>query len=424
MANTLFIEPKMTNVRKFYFLEYFYILLKSVEEFSNEVDVFEKFISLKEQYLLGESKYKKLISAGEELSLKKLVRYEYTFKEVVEESEMYGLIKKKNNEYTLLSEGKLLIEKFRISTTDFNGSLFALMENRFHGFYSLINSCYKANKRKEGLLIFPIYSPPKLNIQKSEIKKTKDIIKYIDLLTVRLESDILQHLQLDLKLTQAKQNLIGKLKAANLLSETIDEAFNQEDYYVILKRIRDFWLSYFLNEIYGFQMSISYFDIWCYRGKQFGIINATEFYYNFSGKIVYPISIVNRNVKNEDFKKLIDYVDGNSLYIHSPKFDRIQEVFSRLIYESYIDIKIRFKTYFINLADLRDLVCFKLKISYEKFAECLENLYQMNLKGETKIQIALEADKLPNETNAMYLTREPIIIDGKIRNIIAINIKK
>ncbi|EXZ22228.1 hypothetical protein M086_4043 [Bacteroides fragilis str. S13 L11] len=45
----------------------------------------------------------------------------------------------------------------------------------------------------------------------------------------------------------------------------------------------------------------------------------------------------------------------------------------------------------------------------------------MNLKGEIRVKISLEADKLPQETNAMYLKREPILVNGKYKNIISIN---
>jgi len=52
-----------TNVvRKFYFLDYFYILLKSVKLHSNQNDIFESFKVLKKQHLLGDSKHKKLSS--------------------------------------------------------------------------------------------------------------------------------------------------------------------------------------------------------------------------------------------------------------------------------------------------------------------------------------------------------------------------
>ncbi|RZK25757.1 MAG: hypothetical protein EOO43_04685 [Flavobacterium sp.] len=424
MNTTLFVEPKVTSVKKFYFLEYFYILLKSVKQFSNKDEIFESFRVYKDGFQLGESKYKKLGSTGEELTRERLLRYEYTFKEVIEESELYGLIKRKQDEYFITKEGDDLIRKYETNVEDFNFSIFNFIESKLFGFYYLVSSCYKANRSKQGLLIFPIYSPPKLDIQKKQITKTKDVINYINVLTKKIAQDINEHLDIQADLNSAKDNLISKLQSAELISESLEAGFNTENYNVILKRIRDFWLSYFLNEVYKIQMSISYFDIWCYRGRQLGIMNATEFYYNFDGKIIYPISILSQGVSNPDFKNIYQYPDGNCLYIHSPKFDNIIEQFTKSVYESYIDLKSRYKTYFINLADLRDLVCFKLKISYENFASFLENLYQLNLRNEVKIKISLEGDKLPSETKAMYLKREPIMVDGRICNIIAVDIKK
>jgi hypothetical protein len=34
----------------------------------------------------------------------------------------------------------------------------------------------------------------------------------------------------------------------------------------------------------------------------------------------------------------------------------------------------------------------------------------------------LEVDKLPDETQVMYVQREPVMVDGKYRNIIAIDL--
>lgn len=417
------VESKVTSVKKFYFLEYFYILLKSVQTFSEVESIFSLFLFHKDQFQLGESKYRKINLPDEEPTSKKLMRYQYTFNEVVEEAEMYGLLKKSGNNYYLTSEGDDLIYKYETSPQSFNDRIFQLMEGKLNGFYYLVKKCYESN-RNSGLLIFPMYSPAKLDISKASIKKTKDIIHYINALTDKLSKDITDHLNVKRDLTEKKELLIQKLRSAELLKEDPEELFDNNHYNVILKRIRDYWLNFFLNDVYSIQMSLSYFDIWCYRGKQLGIVNATEFYHNFDGKVIYPVSLLATEVSNKDFIAFFSYADGKSLYIHAPTFDSIQDIFTKSVHESYIDIKRKVKTNFINLADLRDIVCFKLRISYEKFAEYLEALYQLNLKNEVKISISLEADKLPSETKAMYLKREPIIIDNKSRNIISVDIKR
>ncbi len=66
----------------------------------------------------------------------------------------------------------------------------------------------------------------------------------------------------------------------------------------------------------------------------------------------------------------------------------------------------------------------KLKISEYIFEGFLDHAYKLNLAGKLAVRISLEVDKLPEETKAMYLTKEPVMVDGKYRNIIAIDVAK
>lgn len=421
--NSLFPEYKITGVKKFYFLEYFYILLKSVESGTSNEEIFSFFKSLKNLNQLGESKYRKLKLMSEPITERKLARYEYTFNQVIEEALIYDLIKKSNETYALTKSGEDLLDSFKSDKNKFNLKILELMESNLFGFHYLINTCIEANRSKNGLLIFPIYSPLKLNITKNSINKSSDIVAYINILVNKLQSDSYEHLERFLDLNQAKNQLINKLISNNLINLT-SESFNETKYYAVLSQIRNFWLNYFLNEVYKIKMSVSYFEIWCYRAMQLGILNVTEFYYNFEGKIIYPISIISNKVNNKDFIQVFKYNDGKSLYLHSPEFPNIKEQFTKVVYESYIDLKSKLKSYFINLYDLREIVCYKLKISFDDFAHYFELLYQLNLEGQISLQISLEADKTPEETKAMYLKREPIYIDNRLINIIAINLKK
>jgi len=80
------------SVHKFYLLEYFYIFLKSAQKFQDQNKIFEQFKILKQDHLLGESKYKKLNITDEDLSPTQLNRYSYTFQEVFIESYGYNLV--------------------------------------------------------------------------------------------------------------------------------------------------------------------------------------------------------------------------------------------------------------------------------------------------------------------------------------------
>jgi hypothetical protein len=166
------------------------------------------------------------------------------------------------------------------------------------------------------------------------------------------------------------------------------------------------------------------FDIWTYRGKQIGIIHATEFYPNFNGRVVYPTSVVMRATDSPDFEQLFTYADGVGLFIHHPEVEANQEQFVDALVKAYFDLRRSNRSYFISLSALRELVCYNLKISEHLFGTFLEFAYRLNLEGNLKIRISLEVDKLPEETKAMYLKQEPVMVDGRYRNIISIDVTK
>jgi hypothetical protein len=420
------LEYKSAGIRKFYFLEYFYILLFSINKYEEPSATFECFKTMKEKYQLGESKYR-LSAKIQNLEGKLENRYKYTFNQVLEEAISYELTfpPKEQKTYQLTSRGKKLLDIYNDGNKDsFYNEIFKLIEEKTYGFNYLVQSCYRLNPNKGGLLIFPIYSPLKLGFEKSELSTKRGIVNYMNLLKDHLEADLEKFLNRLTKLETANQKLLERLIESNLIAAEDTKAFDLRNYNLVIKRIRDYWLGYFLRDIYNISYSFSYFDLWSYRARYLGIINTTEFYPNFNGRIVYPISILSKKVSNNDFNEIFQYPNAQSLFVHEPSWSSFQDAFITTMYNSYHDLKRSNRSYFINLQDLREIVCFKTKISYDRFVDFLTLAYNLNLKDELRIKISLEADKLPDETNAIYMKREPILIDGKQRNIIAIDLKK
>ena len=419
------LEHKLTSIKKFYFLEYFYVVLFCIKNNENPDKVFENFKILKEQNQLGESKYKKPTSNIETINSKIENRYRYTFNQVVDEALVYELINKKNyDEYELTTQGEQLLSIYKNGKKhDFYKEIFKLIETKTNGFNFIVNFCYETNPLRNGLLIFPVYSPLKLGFSKSDLINVNVFYNYLEKLYLQLENDIKKHLDKSLSLENASKDLIGKLLEADLLPLNNSESIDLEKYNLIIKRVRDYWLSYFLKDIYKTDFSFSYFDLWSYRAKHLGILNTTEFYPDFSGRIVYPISIISKSVRNPDFINIYQYANNSKLFVHEPSWENFQETFVASVYDSYLDLKKSYRSYFLSLLDLREIVCYKTKISYDKFVDFLTLAYNLNLRNELQIKISLEADKLPSES-ALYLKREPISIDGKPRNIIAIDLKK
>lgn len=428
MVGNLAPSPKTPRIpqapRKFYFLEYFYILLKGVSTSNQAEKIFDYFLKLKHQYRLGESKYKKLTEDSNE-STNQMARYKYTFDQVVSEATDYKLISINNGEIEITDEGDNVIRIYETNgTIEFNQYLFRLMEEKHQEpFRYLIETCYKVNSKKSGLLIFPIYSAHRLGIERDSIKTSKDMKRYFQLLKNRIEEDISKHLGLEINLEKENNDLIQKIIEDGLLPKNDSQAFDPGKYNAILRRSRDFWLKYFLQSLYAYQISLDSFEIWAYRAKQIGLLHITEFYPDpsFYGKVAYPLSVIKNFSKSESFKMFYEYADSSKLYLHQPSWsdENIQEEFVQSLHQAYLDVRQLAKTYFVSLPNVKERVCYAMKIPEYLFDQFLSQAYK---NKRLRISISLEVDKLPDETKVMYLRREPVMVDGKYRNIIAIDL--
>jgi len=415
--------------KKFYFLDYFHVLLESVQ-ISNEKEVlFEVFKELKDKHKLGESKYKKLtIDEDEILSPTQENRYRYTFRQVINEAEEYGLIVQDGSYLASTKEGKALFSELKRPNGFqlFNQHLLRLMEDKYKAFHYLVKFLYQSNP-VDGRLIFPHYSPRQLKMKRASIRTTRDIVLYTKKLIAKLEEDLQTFLnnKKSISFAEANGQLIQKLIDSDIIGQRDGEEFDPKKYNAIIKRCSDFWTSYFLREIYGYDYSMSAFEVWSYRAKQIGIVHVTEFFPGFTGKVIFPTSIVSNEIKSGDFTNIYRYSNKESLYVHHPPMrDDTREIFVKYLVDGYFKLRKSSRTYFVNLSSLRELVCFNMKISEFCFSEFLNSVYSLNLSGELAISISLEVDKLPEETKAMYLKREPVFVGGKFRNIIAIDIAK
>jgi hypothetical protein len=416
------IDAQPEKVKKFYFLEYFYVLLKSVQVFSRRERIFERFLALKQEYQLGESRYKKL-TTDDNIPPKRIGRYEYTFNQVLAEAEEYELLIDYGLSVSLTDRGKEAIDKYEVEgSIAFNRFLFQFMERKYHAFRHLLEVCNKANPEKHGLLIFPIYSAYRLGFERSEIRTSANLQEYFYALQHQLEKYIELHLGKRLSLQSKNQELLDKL--SDLLPDTPSQPFEANKYAVILKRVRDFWLQFFLQELYNYQYPLSTFDIWAYRGKQIGVFHITEVYPGFRGRVLYPLSILVTTTQNEQFQDLFTYQDNLRLYLHQPSWEneKFQDEFYDALYNAYLVVHQLNGSYFVSLSSVRERVCYNLKIPEYLFDEYLGYAYRLSFSAKLKIRISLEVDKLPEETKLEYLMRPPVMIDGKYRNIIAIDL--
>ncbi|QPC83660.1 hypothetical protein G4Y79_04565 [Phototrophicus methaneseepsis] len=384
-------------------------------------------MTLKAKYNLGDSKYRK-IGDEEVENERKQLKYKYTFEQVVAEAETYELVTSvaSSNSIQLKSNGEIALYKFENEgQQEFNLYIFEFMESKYLAFRYLVEKSYLANPKKSGLLVLPIYSANRLGFEKSAMVKSRDFVHYLDVLQDRLEADIQKHLNKSISLSEESTQLRENLIRAELLSRNDDDTFNLSNYNSMLKRVRDYWLKHFLQNLYSYEISLANFELWAYRAKQIGILHITEFYpdSDFHGRLVYPLSVVRSSSQSPNFKKIYEYFDqqSNCLFLHQPDWND-GEKFVESLTHAYIETRRSSKSYFVRLANVRERVCYSMKIPEFLFDEYLGMAYRM--REELKIRISLEADRLPGDTNMDYIHREPVMIDGKYRNIIAIDYDK
>ena len=221
---------------------------------------------------------------------------------------------------------------------------------------------------------------------------------------------------------------MGRLVDANLIPQNLDAEFSPSNYNAITNRFRNFWNSYLLRNIYGFESTFSSFERWTHRGKQIGIIHRTENYPdpNFNGLMVYPTSVIRSETKSPDFRSLYTYDDDRHLLIHEPSWNAEDKLdaFVRSLVKAYFELRRPNQSYFIDLIALREIVCYSMKISSYVFDNFLNKAYKLNLSGNLQVGISLEVDKTPEEMKTAYLKREPVIVEGRYRNIVAIDVTK
>lgn len=415
--NEVSVQTKYTP-RKFYFIEYFYIFLKSIRETSSNDRAFDLFRQLKEELALGESKFKTRARTQGDPTKRQLERYRYTFNQVAEESRTYKLAKgNKESTYGLTNDGQELLDAY--GTPDFRFGIIERMERHYGAFRYLLETMYRSNPNNGGVLLFPLYSPLELGIQKRDITCAEHLKNYGDELGARVKNDLATLTGTTIDLPDANKTIIPKLKEAEKLPADDRRPFPRNEYTAIISRYRKFWFSYLLQNVYGVELSESTFEVWVYRGKQLGTINVTEQYPGLNGRLAYPVSIV-RDSAGEDFCTAFSYNDA-TLWLHEPSPDSFLNRFVDNLTEAYVSQRRSAQSYFTSLYVLREIVCLKCKLSEKRFELLLNAAYEQSIQGALRIRISLEVDRTPGETSATYLRREPVLIRSQPFNIIGID---
>jgi len=159
---------------------------------------------------------------------------------------------------------------------------------------------------------------------------------------------------------------------------------------------RDYFLSRYFKEELG---DVKY-KIIRDRLHYFGLVNYSEHLPDFDGEIMYPLIW---NKQKVPYAKPIALL-GNTLYYSKPSWKEISKEFLSTLWQTHKSLP---GAGFVPVMDLRDKVCFMLRISDMSFDNLLKQARIEGQRGNTTIRIFAD----PSDLSARETSKKRMPID-------------
>ena len=146
----------LLNAKRFYFIEYYALLLEAIDKFALVTQAQRDFIKQKNSNFLGLSRYRKISTNVEDGTLlKSKDQYEYTFSQVLLECKDFSLVaeNKETKEFLLTDDGQKLLNAYKEDKVLYRKLLLKIMEKKYNAFQYLLNKFYNISPQKSGLII-------------------------------------------------------------------------------------------------------------------------------------------------------------------------------------------------------------------------------------------------------------------------------
>lgn len=162
------------------------------------------------------------------------------------------------------------------------------------------------------------------------------------------------------------------------------------------------------------------FMVWCPRLEKFSLICYTDNNPEVPGRLLYPISSFKDKCLSKDFaiKDFVTDINNRKLYIHSPQWESVKDIFISTLLEVYQTYYNKQTVIYISLQDIRDEVCRLLRISPFSFERFLQITYEMSVRHDINYSISLETDiRLDMK---VQINRRGVYLNGIMYSLIAI----
>jgi hypothetical protein len=409
-SQLLFSSNKAILVKRFYHLDFYYFVALIIGRGFKTFDgIFKAIIQHQND----------LYEISNILNSREKFKTENPIRATIDEMFRLGFVRKYEDEsITLTKDGELLYNYILgRNFPEAEKLLCQKMENYFGLPSQLISYLRKANPNGGGLVVFPRPSPSALNISADEIIMGDKLIDYCKGCCHYAEKEIQKYMGVQINydemLTKLYNSLLGYFERMDYKKQSIN----------IPREVKSICYSYYIEKFFENKFDATTFDIWRNRSRELKIINSSEQFPGFNGLILYPISVLSKTkiVKDEELMLMAETSENEMIYRYLPDWTKNKEMFVTSLWNNYIELSKTYKTFFIPILDLRDIVCFKLQISESTFSDFLSNAYNESMNEIIPhFKISLEVDRSPQERTFKNFKRLPILVNRVPKNIIGI----
>lgn len=291
---------------------------------------------------------------------------------VVSELNQMGYVQKENKVVSLTSKGKELCAKLQDKQTARDATINDFMVAMYEAFHE-IKIFLEHLDEAHGFILIP--KIPNLGTAKEIIRKT--------------ELSLDDYLKACQHYITSKWNLGKKLSwNESLLSEKVEYWRRVSTSKRIYDLARTIFRDYFLTTYFGGDFGDVKYKVLRDRLHYFGVINWSEHLSGLNGEMLYSLIWKDKKVKYAKEIKMAD-----TLYYHSyPSWKEISKDFVSTLWKVHRNFPTGVG--YVPVMDLRDNVCFKLKISDYDFDFLLKKAFLEGQKGRIPLKILADPSRI------------------------------
>ena len=334
-----------------------------------------------------------------------------TVREVMRELRGFGLVAPQAGRYNLSAEGRSLARLFAQRRSSRPG-LNKLAELHLQRFPNLMRLLDVLGAAPQGAFFIPRPSPRDFDLTIGE-RNLEAYSPYVVACS-------------DYAASELRSWGVRGVRRTSILATVMKEARDKDNLYrrrgtswthrIMIDTIRDALTRAALSRLVP-GLGVVDFEIFCSRGSSLGLLNYTDHLEGALGRLVYATAwrpeFVPDWVRRGDIERLgTDSPTADTYCVHSPSWTTIRARFEREVFAAYEQLRKHKRSLAPPVADVRDAVCFRLRLSDHDFNRLLTRLYHHTMQADRGLGISLEADEIRESRGQQTTKRNPLYLSN------------